>query len=653
MRTKVKQIVTIRSARFCLGCLFAAAAFAISVLAYGKPKVGLFFAVLFILTGAVKFPEPMFSRRGLTVLYAVWLVLTAFATLFFSQFCLNEILPDQGYFVTFLGTLLILCLFLIAIVFTSKVRASATIVSAILILFSCLNYFVFLFRGSEIAPADILSITAAGDVAAQYSFVIPSVMFYGLCFSFLYYFASYTFPAYIILETKRTRLFSLLSIILCTLLILFGSSQIYTSSFMQEGSVRNGFILNFTLQLKNTFPSRPTSYSKEAVDQITRTFSGKSTEKEADMHDGPDIIVVMNESFADFSVLGDGITVNEPIMPFIDSLKQNTMKGYTLSSIFGGGTPNTEFEFLTGNTLLFLPTGSIPFQQYIKSPTSSLAQDLRSRGYSTVALHQAGRGVWMRGTAWPLIGFDECLFLDDFPQKDIMRGFGTDQEMFETVVSVYENHITVSNSPILMFAVTIQNHGGYDYSKSDFESTIHLSGGRSAYPDVEQYLSCIRETDNAVHWLIDYYDRVDRDVLILFFGDHFPRLSQNFYEEVHGGPFETLDERMLQYTVPFFIWTNYPSESEEIELISMNYLAGLLYQRAGLELPAYNQYLEQLRQTIPACNAFGYYSKSVGGFLPLQEAQGEEKHALWEYSVLEWNCLFDKNNRSEIFFTGQ
>ena len=107
---------------------------------------------------------------------------------------------------------------------------------------------------------------------------------------------------------------------------------------------------------------------------------------------------------------------------------------------------------------------------------------------------------------------------------------------------------------------------------------------------------------------------------------------------------------MLQYEVPFFIWTNYESESEELELTSMNYLAGLLYQRAGLELPPYNQFLEQLRQTVPACNSLGYYSKSTGGFLPLEDAQGEEKEALLKCHYLEWNSLFDSENRNEVFF---
>ena len=601
---------------------------------------------MFIIVGAVKIPDSRIEKRFLAVLYSGWLVVSAFVALGLSQFCQNEVLPERGLFVTVLGILLIIGLFLIPVVFTLKIRITVVIVSAILILFSCANYFVFAFRGSEIAPADLLSITTAGNVAANYSFVIPPPMYYAVVLMTLYFFLSYALPAIRVQKRRHIRFLTILTIALLALFFSCGSSTVQPLSFMQEGSVLNGYLLNFTRLISCSFPIKPSHYSPEASDRITSSTKYKKTTERSK----PDVVVIMDESFADLSILGNTLITNRTITPFMDSLNENTVKGYTLSSVFGGGTPNSEYEFLSRNTLLFLPTGAVPYQQYIKRPHASLVRDLMSCGYSTIALHQAEPRIWLRSSAWPLLGFEKCLFLEDFPQQDMLRNWGTDQELFEKLASVYEEHRAASDSPVFMFAVTIQNHGGYDYSESDFTPEIHLEGYSESYPDVEQYLTCIHETDKAVQWLIDYFAQADRDVVVLFYGDHFPRLSEDFFEEVHGGPFETLDERMLQYEVPFFIWTNYESESEELELTSMNYLAGLLYQRAGLELPPYNQFLEQLRQTVPACNSMGYYSKSAGGFLPLEDAQGEEKEALLEYHYLEWNSLFDSENRNEVFF---
>ena len=67
----------------------------------------------------------------------------------------------------------------------------------------------------------------------------------------------------------------------------------------------------------------------------------------------------MNEAFSDLSVLGDYDNRMTEVLPFINSLTKNTQKGWMYSSVKGGNTANTEFEFLTGLSMYFLPTGSI------------------------------------------------------------------------------------------------------------------------------------------------------------------------------------------------------------------------------------------------------------------------------------------------------
>ena len=56
------------------------------------------------------------------------------------------------------------------------------------------------------------------------------------------------------------------------------------------------------------------------------------------------IRLVIDESFADLRKLGSNFKTSVEVMPFYDSLKENTIKGYALSSIFGGGTPNSELQ---------------------------------------------------------------------------------------------------------------------------------------------------------------------------------------------------------------------------------------------------------------------------------------------------------------------
>ena len=102
--------------------------------------------------------------------------------------------------------------------------------------------------------------------------------------------------------------------------------------------------------------------------------------------------------------------------------------------------------------------------------------------------------------------------------------------------------------------------------------------------------------------------------------------------------------------MPFFIWTNYETETEEVPITSLNYLSTMALERAGIALPSYNQFLADMQQTIPAINSRGYYSVSSGCFKHLEEAEGEEAEWIDRYQILQYNNMFDKKKQSKVFF---
>ena len=112
----------------------------------------------------------------------------------------------------------------------------------------------------------------------------------------------------------------------------------------------------------------------------------------------------------------------------------------------------------------------------------------------------------------------------------------------------------------------------------------------------------------------------------------------------------TEDELENLYTVPFFIWTNYETETEEVPITSLNYLSTMALERAGIALPSYNQFLADMQQTIPAINSRGYYSVSSGCFKHLEEATGKEAEWINKYQILQYNNMFDKKKQSKVFF---
>ena len=109
----------------------------------------------------------------------------------------------------------------------------------------------------------------------------------------------------------------------------------------------------------------------------------------------PNIILVMNESLADFSQIGD-VNFSQDPLPFIHSLRENTVYGIDYVSVFGAGTSNSEFEAMTGNTMSFFPSGCNVYQQFMHDKTFSISSYLKSLGYSCDAIHPSSGNNWNR-----------------------------------------------------------------------------------------------------------------------------------------------------------------------------------------------------------------------------------------------------------------
>lgn len=607
----------------------------------GSIKATIVIVVLYLIVTPLRFK---LSDKILNYIYIIYFIVASFITVFLSQMVLNEGIYYLGILEIILGMVLCNIICLVFLGLTMKCRLSVILGSTIGMILTTVNYFVYTFRGSELMPADFLSMTTALNVVDNYNFEITQTVIYSWVFFVFFSYSSFCLPdLYIERNCKKyLQVLMIEGILLCSFIFLGG--EIETWQWKQKGSRLNGYLLNFSLQLRETFVMQPENYSIDNIKLLSDKYTNKTNRKGSEEY--PDIIVIMDESFVDLDILGSKIRTNDDITPYMDSLEENIVKGYALSSVFGGSTPNSEYEFLTGNTMGFLPSGSIAYQQFINDEQFSIVSNLKKWNYSCVSMHPYLADGWERPAVYSDLGFEKCYFLDDFPQKKIIRDYVSDQEMFEQIIKQYENKEEEKN--LFLYSVSMQNHGGYE--TEEFDSTIYLQDYSQEYSDVEEYLSLIHETDLAMEYLIKYFENVENDVVIVFYGDHFPSLNPKFYEEVHGGGFDTLDEQMLQQKVPFMIWTNYDIEEKFIECTSLNYLSNFLYNIAGIPLPQYNQFLEDMQKTIPAMNSKGFYSLEKGCYLSYDKASENEKKMLNQYEQLQYNCLFDKKNRSEEFF---
>lgn len=592
-----------------------------------------------------------------------------------------------------------LLIYLVLFALINRLRVSMLISNTIIYAVAIINYFKLLFRGEPLQPWDFFAAKTALNVSSSYSLSLSVVLIETFLFFLLMNLVSwkvnYSFP-----RLRRRIATGVLSAALSVLMVfsLFGTDRyaIAAFNFMQKIGIvnnvwnqtsnyaKNGLVLALTMNAQYMNVDVPEGYSAEAVADIkTQIESGSPADELAstalslaatpadpaaptpaatptpatadtpvseltqETVTKPNIIAIMCESYADLSCIAD-FTTNMEVTPNYDSLSDNAIKGTLYVSTYGGGTANSEFEFLTGNSMAFLPNGSIPYQQYIENTTGSLARILKSDGYETVAVHPYQASGWNRTAVYQQFGFDQFLSMEDFAAPSYMRGYISDQCSYEKLIELYENK--PEGQPIFLFNVTMQNHGGYSNTYANFNEDVKLTDYAGQFPETEQYLSLIRQSDIALQNLISYFAAADEPTVICFFGDHLPNLKNDFYETILGKKLEDLSsEEMLKlYQTPFLIWANYDIGEQEIDHISANYLSTLLLQTANIDLPDYNQYLSSLYQSFPVINSMAVFDST--GNIYGSPASVPENKALTDYSILEYNNLFDKTGRDATLF---
>lgn len=530
-----------------------------------------------------------------------------------------------------------------------RLTLSVGVSTAVFFLLGLANRYVIRFRGRTIFPGDLLTLRTAANVAAKYDYSLDQVQFgcllaLGLCLLVLWK-----------LPRRRGRHVPRLRVLLpaaaaCLLYLAVFFHTGFLSALEIEPSLwttrGNGFVLNFSVCLRYSTVDEPEGYSEEALEAIRAQVPADGP---AALQRPVNLIVVMNESWADLTETL-GLETNEDPMPFVHGLTENTIKGTAYASVFGGTTANSEYEFLTGNTMAFLPEGTVPYQMYVTPGAPNLGRQMKDLGYETVFMHCYMASGWNRRAVYRDFGFDRVLFQSDLTDTETMRDYITDQSNFENLIRIYEEK--EPGQPLFFFNVTMQNHSAYNVPWKNLPRTVWQTGAMEGrFKTVDQYLSLVRQTDSAFQYLIEYFAQVEEPTMVLMFGDHQPQVATNFYTEVLGGEFADLDAAVQQkkQAVPFVLWANYDIPEQEGVELSLNYLSSLLTETAGLPQTEYQRYLAQLRDTIPALNGVGFRGADGTWYKRRGDMPEEEQAALLEYEMLQYAQLF--GDGMEDFFT--
>lgn len=534
-------------------------------------------------------------------------------------------------------------LFLFVFFIAGRTSISMAICVSAIAIIGVGNYFVVMFRSNPIVPWDIYSFETAMSVADNYVFSVDWALAEHIAMFILMLIVGVR--TNIRLNKKILR--PILTVAMCI------PAYFYISYLWQDNLERNtglndtlfnakymhskdGFFVSFILDIHFLQIEEPKNYSDEYALSL---LNEQEVEKVETPEELPDIIAIMDETFSDPAVLGEFET-NKDYMPFVHSILRgevaNTISGYTDVSVLGGNTANSEFEFLTGNSMAFFPNGSVPYLQYIRDGISTIVPQLEEYGYTTYGTHPYRAKGWNREFIYDLMGFDYRYFQGSFPFEDKLRNYVSDEADFKSILEWRNN----TEGPFFMFNVTMQNHSNYGGDFDNFDPQIVAKfKNTSSNKYLNKYLSLMYETDQDVASLLSELSQSDRKTIVVFWGDHQPNdyVVRPIYKE-YGLDFDnqTYEQQQQRQKTPFFIWANYDIQEQTNVEISLNYLNILLFETAGLQLDEYQTFRKNLWQgQIPMMNAVGYRNDD-GDLVEYDDAPEEIQNLLNEYQNIQY-----------------
>lgn len=563
-----------------------------------------------------------------------------------TQFVYNGGLNSYNLGIIIANYLCITFVFMLILLISNKVLLSSILSHIIFLVWAIANYFVSLYRGNPVLPWDLTALGTAKDVFMNYKYYPTLAMIISIIYIIgLAYFLSRYLP-----KGHYNYKYFNRSLAMCLMIasfILIGSPKkaeaygVRTDVWNPAKAYReNGTIATFIANLKFLKVEKPENYDN--VDVIMNNYEDK-WDNVSDIK--PNIIAIMNESWADYEEFGN-LKLKNSVMDNIKSI-DNIYFGHTYTSVYGAGTSASEFEFLTGNTMAFLPSGSIPYQQYILSPSSSIASILKEQGYSTNAFHPGDINSWNRNKAYPLLGFDGFKSREDMDViiKETHSEYVSDKSNFDQLIYDYEHRD--KTKPYFYFNVTIGSHGGY--TDKTYPNQNKILGHANEFEKAEEYLTLLEETDIAFKELIDYFKTVNEPVIILMFGDHQPSLEAEFNELAYGVKQDKMNMQayMNKFRTPYVMWANYDLDIKEDKDTSLNFLGQKLLYYAGVETNEYGKYLWDFKDKINALSFVGYHN-GIKAYSHLENNRYTKK--IKEYQAIQYNNLFGDDARNDEFF---
>lgn len=407
----------------------------------------------------------------------------------------------------------------------------------------------------------------------------------------------------------------------------------------------NGQLLSFLMNVRSVMIHPPAGYDE---DRIKAVLGFATQPGPAPVHDPVDVVIIMSEALWDPTNL-PGLRFDDPLFTAADITQRGTM----FSPVFGGYTANTEFEVLTRISNGTLPTGSIPYIQYVGRPMESLATDFRRVGYTATALHPFDGNFWNRRNVYSDLGFQVFRDRDTFVHRDMTGPFINDHALAGEINSILDT----GGQAHFVFAVSLEGHAPYTGGMYRYANRVVVHDDNhqltdDAHDQISTYASGVRDAIHGFNEVVAHAKASGRKTLIVMFGDHLPSLGDNYMVYRQAGFLAsgnqsrwTADDQERMHSVPLLVWSNLEGVMDlPKEPFSPIYLGSKIKRQVGLRENPLDAMLERTERLFPVVSQV--YSRASTG--TSSSGMPSDNPAIDDYRVVAYDLLLGQGFAEKI-----
>lgn len=519
-----------------------------------------------------------------------------------------------------------------------------------------------------------LKITEAAGMAMNYLDIkIDKYTIYTLLFVIIITLCSFILQKYMRLNSKQIvkRKQIIIRFIMgcsCTIILLTFHTYFMDVEFSKNPYTRyeyfskqttNHVLFQFLQKTQSSYKSEEIlqSYS-ELTDKLIAEDKNFSNVMVAD--ELPTIIVIMNESWWNVeNISSDYVSYSTNPMDPLYKLAGTCDIGTTSVNIYGGGTISSEAEFLIGfNTKYFTGTAGI-YDTLEGRAFPSIVEYFDELGYTTTAIHPYYSDFYKRESIYQQMKFDTCIFEDDMQYTDVYDKYISDASLVNQIISEYEKN---PSNPNFIFSVSMASHGrNLDYKSDEttnYPYTVNVSlndntrMSAEGYAEFIHYVNGIYESNVAFAKLVDYFEKQERPVIILMYGDHCPNFNTetlaSFGMDVsnNGDGVDNIADMLIQqvlYTTPFIAYNNFSDEPFVMDGENITAISDKLIDYIGLpstRMTLINKYMRTILKTDIRSYMLDRNGDLIKQFTD-EQASDLETLLMIQYDILYGNSVCD------------